>query len=134
MSRTSAIYTPKTTVAQLVARAKESTVPVEIRVQDSDMVVAVLSRVELDKLRALQKFGRYLKPSHPKTLAEHLAEVRRTLRGYERKYKMTSAEFYWRFQAGELGEDELDYFDWRVQFNSYKHLKKKIANGKRKTA
>ncbi|MBI4674276.1 MAG: hypothetical protein HY741_21750 [Chloroflexi bacterium] len=134
MSRTSVIYTPKTTVAQLIARAKESSSPIEIRVQDSEMVVVVLPQVEFDKLRAMQKFGEYLSPRRPKTLTQHLTETLHDLRQYEKKYKMTSAAFYRKFQSGELGEDELDYFDWRVQYNAYKRLKKKIANGKRKTA
>jgi len=34
----------ETTVAQLIERAKKSSAPVEIRVQDTDLVVAVLSR------------------------------------------------------------------------------------------
>jgi hypothetical protein len=55
----------------------------------------------------------------PKTRARYKSETLRALRRYERKHKMTSAEFYRRFQAGELLEDERDYFDWRVRYNSY---------------
>jgi hypothetical protein len=41
------------------------------------------------------------------------------LRRYERQYQMTSAEFYRRFQTGELPEDQRDYFDWRVRYNTF---------------
>lgn len=134
MIRAQPISPSNVTVGELVSRAKQSGTPIEIRVPNSELVVVVLSQVELDKLRALQIFGNYLKPRRPKTLARHLTDTLRNLRQYEKKYKMSSATFYRKFQAAELGEDELDYFDWRVQYNAYKRLKKKQANGKRQAA
>ncbi len=131
MSRTLSFPESETTVAQLVARAKRSSVPVEIRVEDANLVVAVLPEAEIDRLHALRKFGTRLPQKPRKTLAQHLAEVRRTLRRYEKKYKMSSAEFYRKFQAAEIDEDEVDYFDWRVEYGAYLRLKQKIANGKR---
>lgn len=125
----------ETTVAQLIERAKKSSAPVEIRVQDTDLVVAVLPRQDLEKIRALRQFDAKLaKKSRPKTPAQYLAETERKLRRYEKKYKMSSAEFYRKFQAAEIDEDEFDYFDWRVYYHAYKQLKKKVANGKRQTA
>jgi len=134
MSRPVLFPEANTTVAQLIERAKRSDAPVEIRVDDANLVVAVLPQVEMDRLHALRKFENRLPQKPRKTLAQHLAETEQTLRRYEKKYKMSSAEFYRKFQAAEIDEDELDYFDWRVQYNAYKHLKKKIANGKRQTA
>ena len=135
MSRALAFPESDTTVAQLIERAKRSSAPVEIRVEDSDLVVAVLPRQDLDKIHALRQFdATRVKKSRPKTPAQYLAETERKLRRYEKKYKMSSAEFYRKFQAAELDEDELDYFDWRVYFHAYNRLKKKLANGKRQTA
>jgi len=134
MPRTLSFPESETTVAQLVARAKRSSAPVEIRVEGANLVVAVLPQAEIDRLHALRKLGPLLPQKPRKTLSQHLAEVRRTLRRYEKKYKMSSAEFYRKFQAAEIDEDELDYFDWRVQYHAYETLKKKIANGKRQTA
>lgn len=135
MSRPSHSTAPETTVAQLVARAKRSASPVEIRVRDSDLVVTVLPKHELDKLRALRQFeSKAVKKHRPKTPAQYLAETERKLRRYEKKYKMSSALFYHKFQRGELSEEELDYFDWRVYYHAYKRLKRKQANGKRQTA
>ncbi len=135
MSRPLTFPEANTTVAQLIERAKKSSTPVEIRVQDSDLVVAVLPRQELDKIRALRQLETKLaKKNRPKTPAQYLAETERKLQSYEKKYKMSSAEFYRKFQAAEIDEDEFDYFDWRVYYHAYKQLKKKVANGKRQTA
>ncbi len=131
MSRPLSFPESKTTVAQLIARAKQSSTPVEIRVADANLVVAVLPQWEMDRVHALRKFGNRLPRKPRKTLAQHLAETEEILRGYETKYKMSSADFYRKFQSAEIDEDEIDYFDWRVEYGAYLRLKKKIANGKR---
>ena len=60
-----------------------------------------------------------------------LAETTRSLRQYEKKYQMTSAEFYRRFQADELDESERDYFDWRVLYNAHGRMKKRATHARR---
>lgn len=41
---------------------------------------------------------------------------------YERKYGMTSEEFYRRFQSGDIQEGPFDYFDWRVLYDGYRYM------------
>lgn len=45
-----------------------------------------------------------------------MAQLRDRLDMYERKYGMTSADFYTRFRAGELG-DAVDFVEWSVFWN-----------------
>lgn len=133
MSRVSPIPELNLTVTQLIERAKQTDAAFELAVPHSDMVVLVMPQRDYDQLKTLRQMHQLTGNRPRKSLAQHLAETTRTLRQYEKKYKMTSAEFYRRFQAGELSE-ELDFFDWRVQYNAYHNLKKSIANGKRQTA
>lgn len=121
----------KIDVVQMIEQAKRSAAPVEAPVRDAKMVVLVLPQRDYDRWRILQKINRGSNAQPRKTRVEYLAETKRNLRQYEKKYKMTSAEFYRRFQSGKLGEDELDYFDWRVEYNAYLNLTKRTAHGKR---
>jgi hypothetical protein len=43
--------------------------------------------------------------------ANALAFYKKTLKDFERKYKLTTGTFLKKFEAGQLG-DEADYFDW----------------------
>ncbi len=118
---------------KLIQRAKRSDAPAELRLRDEDLVVVVFPKRDYDRLRGFRKLERFI-AKHPKSLEEHLKETSDVLKRYEKKYGMTSAEFYRRFQSGELGEDELDYFDWRVEYGSFNRMKKRVANAKRQTA
>ena len=40
------------------------------------------------------------------------------LKGFERKYKMKSKEFYKAFTAGKLGDDA-EWFDWLFVYKAY---------------
>ncbi len=131
MSRVLPVTDVNTTVAQLVKKAKRSSSPLEVQVPDSEMVVVVLPKHELEQLRAIRRVAKLLVTRPRKTRAGYLVQTRRVLREYEKKYGMTSAMFYRRFQAGELDENEHDYFDWRVQYHAYRRMKKRVANGKR---
>ncbi len=131
MSRALPLTESNTTVAQLVKKAKRSSSPLEVQVPDSEMVVVVLPKHELEQLRAIRQVAKLLVTRPRKTRAGYLVQTRRVLREYEKKYGMTSAVFYRRFQAGELDENERDYFDWRVQYHAYRRMKKRVANGKR---
>jgi hypothetical protein len=120
------------TVAQLIAKGKRASAPLEIPVPQAKMVVVVMPQREYAQIKAWRLAQKLFANRPRKTPAQYLAESARALRGYEKKYKMTSAEFYRRFQAAEL-EELPDFFDWRVEYNSYRNLKQKIANGKRQT-
>ncbi len=118
-------------IDQLIKQAKRSAAPVEAPVRGEEMVVVVMPKRDYEQLRAIRAAAQSLATRPPKTGAGYLAETTRVLRRYEKKYGMKSTEFYRRFQTGELGEDERDYFDWRVEYNAYRRLKRHVANGKR---
>jgi len=113
---------PKITLAELVEKARYSNVPVEMPVRESDVVVVAFPQRDYERWRLIRKAEKVLITRPRKTRASYKSETLRALRRYERKYKMTSAEFYRRFQAGELLEGERDYFDWRVRYDSYLRL------------
>jgi len=120
-------------IAQLIEQAKRTAAPAEMRLRDEDLVLVVLSEHEYARWRGMRRLDKAIAKRPLKSPKYYLAETRRHLIGYEKKYKMTSAEFYRRFQAAEL-EENIDFFDWRVEYNSYRRMKKKIVNGKRQTA
>ncbi len=71
-----------------------------------------------DWLRQLAKVSRQMGLATPykenPTLEEYrknLVEYEAELHRFEKQYKMSSAEFYQKFEAGELG-DAMDFFDW----------------------
>ncbi len=119
-------------IAQLIQKAKRTDSSAEMRLRGDALVVVVLPEREYEHLRAIRNAQKTLVTRPPKSRAEYLADTERALRRYEKKYKMTSAKFYRRFQAGELGETE-DFFDWRVEYNAYRRMTGR-ANGKRQAA
>ncbi|MBI3912849.1 MAG: hypothetical protein HY327_01440 [Chloroflexi bacterium] len=119
-------------IAQLIEQAKQTDSPAEWRLDDN-LVLVVLSGREYARWRGMRLLEKVIAKRPRKSPKQYLVESRRALRRYEKKYKMSSAEFYRRFQAAEL-EESMDFFDWRVEYNSYRRMKKKIANGKRQTA
>lgn len=118
-------------IDQLIKQAKRSAAPVEAPVRGEEMVVVVMPKRDYEQLRAIRAAAQSLATRAPKTRTGYLAETTRVLRRYEKKYGMKSAEFYRRFQTGELGENERDYFNWRVEYNSYRRLKSRVANVQR---
>lgn len=47
-----------------------------------------------------------------------VARLEETLRKFEQQYQLSSAEFYRRFQAGEMG-DEADLFEWSAFYQMW---------------
>jgi hypothetical protein len=45
------------------------------------------------------------------------------LSAYEQQYGMTSSEAYWRFCAGELGDDR-DFVEWGIFWEMYRATEK----------
>ncbi len=70
---------------------------------------------------------RLYQPKPRRTPAELFTEVRRELCSFEDKYSMTSAEFYQKFQAGEIKEGPWDYFEWRSSYSSFLFMKKRYG-------
>jgi len=56
---------------------------------------------------------------------DDLIELTRDLVVMERQYSMDSAQFYERFQQGEMGDD-LDYIDWATRYEMYVQVRDEI--------
>ncbi|MBC7226365.1 MAG: hypothetical protein H5T61_03945 [Thermoflexales bacterium] len=92
----------------------------------------------LDKLKVLERLYRQgvwsevfdrtidklLAVEAERALAEK-EDLEKRLTAYEARYGMDSAEFYRRFQAGELGDD-MDFVEWSVFYEMYQALLKKL--------
>lgn len=88
----------------------------------------------LDKLRSLEQLYRQgfrsevidraidklLAAEAERALAER-RDLEARLSAYEEQFNMSSAEFYSRFQAGELG-DEIDFVEWSVFYEMYQAI------------
>ena len=57
--------------------------------------------------------------------ADELLELAHELREYERKYKMSSSEFFEQFRRGELGDD-MDWIDWAGTYQIFQRLKRRV--------
>lgn len=53
------------------------------------------------------------------------AELEADIRKFEQEYQMSSAEFYQRFHAGELGDD-IDFVEWNAFYQMWQELQKQI--------
>jgi len=58
---------------------------------------------------------------------EELLRLERELVTLERKYDMSSAEFYSQYQSGELG-DAMDFIEWAGLYRLHSRLKKLISS------
>ena len=56
---------------------------------------------------------------------EALAALVRSLVAYEQRYQMSSADFYARYQRGEL-EDTADFVEWAGDYQHYLQLKEQL--------
>jgi carbohydrate-binding DOMON domain-containing protein len=53
----------------------------------------------------------------------HIDQINRELEKFEASYKMSSQQFYKKFEAGELGDDE-DFFEWNSLLKMCFYIKK----------
>jgi len=56
---------------------------------------------------------------------EALAALIRSLVAYEQRYQMSSADFYARYQNGEMG-DTADVVEWAGDYQHYLQLKEEL--------
>ena len=49
----------------------------------------------------------------------------RSLVGYEQRYQMSSADFYARYQKGDMG-DSADFVEWAGDYQHYLQLKEEV--------
>lgn len=54
-----------------------------------------------------------------------LTDLETRLQAYEERYQMSSAEFYRRFRAGELG-DAMDFVEWSVFCDMLKAVQERL--------
>lgn len=57
---------------------------------------------------------------------DDFAEAIRRLSLYEQRYKMDSADFYARFQRGEMG-DSIDFMRWATAYEIYDELRGELS-------
>lgn len=58
---------------------------------------------------------------------EALAALIRTLVAYEQRYQMSSADFYARYQKGDMG-DAADFVEWAGDYQHYLQLKEEMEH------
>lgn len=56
---------------------------------------------------------------------EALAALIRSLVAYEQRYQISSADFYARYQRGEMG-DTADFVEWAGDYQHYLQLKEEL--------
>jgi hypothetical protein len=56
---------------------------------------------------------------------EALSALIRSLVAYEQQYQMSSADFYARYQRGEMGDTE-DFVEWAGDYQHYLQLKEEL--------
>jgi len=56
---------------------------------------------------------------------DEFVSVVRELARYEQRYSMESADFYRKFNTGELG-DAMDYIRWAAQYRMYQEMRTEI--------
>jgi 2-polyprenyl-6-methoxyphenol hydroxylase-like FAD-dependent oxidoreductase len=56
---------------------------------------------------------------------EALAALIRSLVAYEQRYQMSSADFYSRYQRGEIG-DSIDFVEWAGDYQHYQEIKEEL--------
>jgi len=56
---------------------------------------------------------------------EALAALIRSLVAYKQRYQMSSADFYARYQKGEMG-DTADFVEWAGDYQHYLQLKEEL--------
>mgnify|MGYP001604076717 CR=1 FL=1 len=56
---------------------------------------------------------------------EAIAALIRSLVAYEQRYQMSSADFYARYQGGDMG-DSADFVEWAGDYQHYLQLKEEV--------
>jgi hypothetical protein len=70
---------------------------------------------------------RVYQPKPRRTPFELFSEVVCELRTFEEKYGMPSAEFYKKFQEGQIDEGPWEFFEWRSSYSSMLFMKKRYG-------
>ncbi|MEA3346306.1 MAG: hypothetical protein U9Q78_08745 [Chloroflexota bacterium] len=117
---------PDINLAQLLTRMKQSRQPIELRLPEMEAVL-LISKDQYVSLLSAKAMLEALPTREPRSPFDYFAETVRSLRELERKYGMSSEEFYSRFQEGAIQEGPMDYFEWRVQYGSLLRMKERFG-------
>jgi len=60
------------------------------------------------------------------SVVKEIKDLENRLKQFEETYRMTSEQFYRRFQAGELG-DSIDFFEWNTYYEMYNSGQIKVS-------
>jgi hypothetical protein len=100
-------------------------------VEISNQTTAAASKKMIDALISIGA-GKIVENALSKVISFQLAKYRnnidqinRELEKFETSYKMSSEQFYRKFEAGELGDEE-DFFEWSSLFENVLLYKKRI--------
>ena len=63
--------------------------------------------------------------NHVNSIQQNISDLEQKLKNLDTKYKMSSSNFYQKFQAGKLG-DEMDFFEWSVFYEMWENAQKHI--------
>lgn len=69
---------------------------------------------------SFEEFADYVK-AHRLPKEQVIARLKKELKGYEEKYNMSSEEFYLKI-ANTPAEDEIDFLNWKMAYESYLEL------------
>jgi len=96
---------------------------------------ALATEERLERLAQLERMGltsSLVAVTIDKLYEHEITEARRKLAGFavelaefEAQYEMTSAEFFQRFQRGEMG-DAMDFFDWSAVVQMTNNLRSRL--------
>ena len=84
----------------------------------------VLLRTRAGKELALEALSSAIE-RELKILKTKQAGFKEEMRRFESKHKLSSNEFYKKFESGELGDDE-SYFTWWAAIHAHKSIKTRI--------
>jgi len=87
----------------------------------------VTLRFEKDNIPTREELAQIIQELKARnTPVDDLLDLAQTLMHFEQQYKMTSAEFYEKFNRGEMG-DSMDFVQWAGRYRLYRDLEKKVA-------
>ncbi|MFQ6059119.1 MAG: hypothetical protein ACE5MB_09620 [Anaerolineae bacterium] len=86
----------------------------------------VTLRFEKDSIPTREELAQIIQELKARnTPIDDLLDLAQTLMHFEQQYNMTSAEFYEKFNRGEMG-DSMDFVKWAGRYRLYLDLKKKL--------
>jgi hypothetical protein len=84
-------------------------------------------QVENSDRLSLEKLRRWWQTQDEQyDMVEELLRLERKLSQFEREYDLSSAEFFRRYESGEMGDD-LSFVRWAGRYRLYQSLKRSVS-------